>query len=121
MLSESLYPEMLPRLNIWPKGFLKSGPKDENIGLYFFPQNERFVIVILFSQYLDWGGIHHLFCSRNDVMYFLFRSYEKEYSTLVDHMIENDLAMKAPVANADLLIFTSMELPLNNWSKHAEL
>ncbi|EOA40419.1 hypothetical protein CARUB_v10009144mg [Capsella rubella] len=33
--------KILPRMEIWPKTFLKSGgPKDESIALYFFPSNE---------------------------------------------------------------------------------
>ncbi|CAM8933741.1 unnamed protein product [Rhodiola kirilowii] len=87
LLPASLCPELHPRLNIWPKGFIKSGPKDENIGLYFFPQN---------------------------------KSDENQYDILVNHMVECDLAMRAEGACADLLIFTSTELPLNNWRFQAK-
>ncbi|KAJ9166781.1 hypothetical protein P3X46_021484 [Hevea brasiliensis] len=36
-----LSPELLPRAAVWPKGFEKSGPNDDSIALYFFPDSER--------------------------------------------------------------------------------
>ncbi|CAH8254628.1 unnamed protein product [Arabidopsis lyrata] len=40
-LKGSLSAEVLPRLEVWPKTFLKNGgPKDESIALFFFPSSE---------------------------------------------------------------------------------
>ncbi|KAE8719527.1 Detected protein of unknown function [Hibiscus syriacus] len=40
-LPQLLLLELLPRCDVWPKGFEKSGSSDESIALYFFPSNER--------------------------------------------------------------------------------
>ncbi|XP_039066584.1 uncharacterized protein LOC120212292 [Hibiscus syriacus] len=40
-LPQLLLLELLPRCDVWPKGFEKSGPSDESIALYFFPSDER--------------------------------------------------------------------------------
>ncbi|OMO88968.1 Zinc finger, FYVE/PHD-type [Corchorus capsularis] len=40
-LPESLCLELLPRCNMWPKGFKRWGPSEDSIALYFFPCNER--------------------------------------------------------------------------------
>ncbi|WRX31381.1 hypothetical protein QQP08_023868 [Theobroma cacao] len=40
-LPESLFLELLPRCDVWPKGFKKWGPSEESIALYFFPNDER--------------------------------------------------------------------------------
>ncbi|XP_059631622.1 PHD finger-containing protein 1-like isoform X2 [Cornus florida] len=34
--------EMLPKFNVWPKSFQRSEPCDDNIALYFFPQNKTY-------------------------------------------------------------------------------
>ncbi|XP_012066056.1 uncharacterized protein LOC105629137 isoform X2 [Jatropha curcas] len=36
-----LSPELRPRSAIWPKSFANKGPSDENIALFFFPDNDR--------------------------------------------------------------------------------
>ncbi|CBI35492.3 unnamed protein product, partial [Vitis vinifera] len=33
---------MLPKFDVWPKSFQISQPSDDNIALYFFPENERY-------------------------------------------------------------------------------
>jgi len=41
-LKGRLSAEILPRLEVWPKTFLKNGgPKDESVALFFFPSSER--------------------------------------------------------------------------------
>jgi len=42
-LKGRLSAEILPRLEVWPKTFLKNGgPKDESVALFFFPSSERY-------------------------------------------------------------------------------
>ncbi|GMI77090.1 hypothetical protein HRI_001378300 [Hibiscus trionum] len=50
-LPQLLHLELLPRCDVWPKGFKKSGPSDESIALYFFPSNEREVKI--FNNLID--------------------------------------------------------------------
>lgn len=45
-----------------------------------------------------------------------FRS-EPFYDDLVNQMVEEELALKAIVKNAELLVFPSTKLPLSHWSK----
>ncbi|XVE55189.1 hypothetical protein DITRI_Ditri03aG0139600 [Diplodiscus trichospermus] len=40
-LPQLLHLELLPRCDVWPKGFRKWGPSEGSIALYFFPNNER--------------------------------------------------------------------------------
>ncbi|XVF39116.1 hypothetical protein PTKIN_Ptkin01aG0009600 [Pterospermum kingtungense] len=40
-LPEFLRLDLLPRCDVWPKGFKISGPSEESIALYFFPNDER--------------------------------------------------------------------------------
>ncbi|KAJ6681706.1 hypothetical protein OIU74_020053 [Salix koriyanagi] len=40
---------------------------------------------------------------------------ERAFDELVDNVIEQDLALKAVLEHAELLIFTSLQLPLQNW------
>ncbi|KAJ6930565.1 hypothetical protein NC652_014178 [Populus alba x Populus x berolinensis] len=42
---------------------------------------------------------------------------ERAFDELVDNIIEQDLALKAVLEHAELLVFTSLQLPLQNWSK----
>lgn len=42
---------------------------------------------------------------------------ELAFDKLLGDIIEGDLAMKAVFDHADLLLFTSRQLPLQNWSK----
>lgn len=42
---------------------------------------------------------------------------EKEFDQLVEQMIGEELALRATVTNAELLVFTSTELPLLYWSE----
>ncbi|XP_058188959.1 uncharacterized protein LOC131306621 isoform X1 [Rhododendron vialii] len=50
-------------------------------------------------------------------LYFFAESkwYEWVFDCLVDDMIDQDLAMRASVKNAELLVFPSAELPLQYW------
>lgn len=48
MFSPVLSVEMLPRAGAWPKSFQTSPPTDDNIGLYFFPESERYSDLMLF-------------------------------------------------------------------------
>ncbi|XP_060186362.1 PHD finger-containing protein 1-like [Lycium barbarum] len=59
----------------------------------------------------------------NIALYFfpLDARYEQDYDYLVEQMIGEELALRAVVTNAELLVFTSTELPLHHWrfrSKH---
>lgn len=36
---------------------------------------------------------------------------------MIEEMIGEELALRAVMTNAELLVFTSTELPLQNWSK----
>ncbi|KAJ0086644.1 hypothetical protein Patl1_08111 [Pistacia atlantica] len=83
-LPELLCLELLPRSDVWPKHFHKSGPSDDNIALYLFPMSAR---------------------------------DEKVYESLVDDMISHNLAMRAVLENAELLVFTSNVLPSVFWSE----
>ncbi|CAK7347035.1 unnamed protein product [Dovyalis caffra] len=40
---------------------------------------------------------------------------ERAFDELLDSIIEQDLALKAVLENAELLLFTSLQLPLHNW------
>lgn len=40
---------------------------------------------------------------------------ERAFDELVDNVIEQDLALKTVLEHAELLIFTSLQLPLQNW------
>ncbi|KAK1404053.1 hypothetical protein POM88_003658 [Heracleum sosnowskyi] len=53
----------------------------------------------------------------NIALYFLptDRGSEKVFDNLVDYMMADVLCLKATVGNAELLLFTSMELPLLYW------
>ncbi|BAU03677.1 hypothetical protein VIGAN_UM155800 [Vigna angularis var. angularis] len=56
-------------------------------------------------------------CGPNDdsiALYFFpdTESVERSYDKLVDHMMSGDLAIRAVVENADLLIFPSVLLPI---------
>lgn len=44
-------------------------------------------------------------------------SDEEVFKNLVSEMIRNDLAMRAVVTHAELLVFTSTKLPLRLWSE----
>ncbi|KAK9271385.1 hypothetical protein L1049_026975 [Liquidambar formosana] len=88
LLPELLCLDMLPRSDVWPKSFGRSGPGDDHIGLYFFPENER---------------------------------DERVFDNLVEYMIDQDLAMRAVAENAELLVFTSMQLPIEYWSEPTRL
>eukprot|EP01018_Ginkgo_biloba_P010855 Gb_19412 [translate_table: standard] len=71
--------QQVPRSDAWPKRFQESPPTDDNIGLYFFPaENKR--------------------C-------------QKFYSKLVNATTKHDLAMRMYLENAELLIFSSVQLP----------
>lgn len=50
--------------------------------------------------------------------FFFHCSSEKDFDDLVDYMMGHELGLKATVENAELLLFTSIELPLLYWSKH---
>ncbi|GKV07428.1 hypothetical protein SLEP1_g19208 [Rubroshorea leprosula] len=71
----------VPRLSTWPTQFHKSGPKEDNIALYFFAKD--------------------------------LESYEKNYRSLLDSMVKNDLALKGSFDGVELLIFPSNHLPDN--------
>lgn len=46
-----------------------------------------------------------------------FRGSQKAFDLLVNAMMSQDLAMKAVLKNAELLVFTSSMLPMRYWSK----
>ncbi|KAH0692406.1 hypothetical protein KY285_019503 [Solanum tuberosum] len=41
--------------------------------------------------------------------------YEQDFDHLIEEMIGEELALRAVMTNAELLVFTSTELPLHNW------
>lgn len=51
--------------------------------------------------------------------FFFYGSSEKAFDLLVNSMMCKDLAMKAVLKNAELLVFTSSMLPMQYWSKFA--
>ncbi|XP_055802547.1 uncharacterized protein LOC129871614 isoform X2 [Solanum dulcamara] len=53
----------------------------------------------------------------NIALYFfpLDARYEQDFDHLVDEMIGEELALRAVMTNAELLVFTSTELPLHYW------
>lgn len=86
-LPRLLCSDLLPRSYVWPKSFAASGPGDDHIGLYFFPETER---------------------------------DEVDFDRLVECMIDQDLAIKAIATNAELLVFTSTQLPMEYWRFQAK-
>lgn len=78
LLPMLLFPDLVCRVDVWPKAFESCGPSDQSIALYFFPDN---------------------------------KSNEKDFDNLVVSMIQEDLAMRAVLDNAELLVFTSSVLP----------
>ena len=44
-------------------------------------------------------------------------SYERNYKSLLDRMIKNDLALKGNFEGVELLIFPSNQLPVNSQRK----
>ncbi|TKY45975.1 serine/arginine repetitive matrix protein 2 [Spatholobus suberectus] len=81
LFPDVLCPDLLQRSAVWPKSFMKCGPDEESIALYFFPDTE---------------------------------SVERAFDKLVDDMITFDLAIRAVVENAELLIFPSILLPVQH-------
>ncbi|XP_042066593.1 uncharacterized protein LOC121809844 isoform X1 [Salvia splendens] len=55
--------------------------------------------------------------SAGNIALYFFPSERSErlYDNLVDEMVEEDLALKAIVKNAELLVFPSTKLPLSHW------
>ncbi|KAG6422738.1 hypothetical protein SASPL_113118 [Salvia splendens] len=51
----------------------------------------------------------------NIALYFFPSESERFYDNLVDEMVEEDLALKAIVKNAELLVFPWTKLPLSHW------
>ncbi|XP_062022082.1 ASI1-immunoprecipitated protein 2-like isoform X1 [Rosa rugosa] len=78
LLPMLLFPDLVCRVDVWPKAFESCGPSDQSIALYFFPDS---------------------------------KSNEKDFDNLVVSMIQEDLAMRAVLDNAELLVFTSSVLP----------
>lgn len=117
LLQPLLHLEMLPKSNVWPNSFRTSGPTDDNIAMYFFPANTR----CGFESHL-YIYIYTLFSSNFDLLLlFLYTSScyrcERGFDDLVNLMIRDELAMRVFLSNAELLVFTSIELPLLYWSK----
>ncbi|KAL3513832.1 hypothetical protein ACH5RR_026549 [Cinchona calisaya] len=57
--------------------------------------------------------------SDGDIALYFVLAYRSEglFDHLVEEMIDQGLALKAIMKNAELLIFPSNELPLNHWSE----
>ncbi|KAL0391813.1 UNVERIFIED_CONTAM: hypothetical protein Sradi_2404100 [Sesamum radiatum] len=56
--------------------------------------------------------------SAENIAFYFFPSeirYERAFDHLVDEMMHNELAMRAVLQNAELLVFTSTQLPLPYW------
>lgn len=106
--------EMLPKTDIWPNSFKKAEPNGDNIALYFFPSKIRYQLLLSIMSFVK----QFFICSYFD-MIFLYSPMDSKqvFEQLVDEMIREELAFRALVQNAELLIFTSTELPLRYWSK----
>ncbi|KAL1198777.1 PHD finger-containing protein 1 [Cardamine amara subsp. amara] len=76
-LHTRLSAEMLPRLAIWPKSFLKNtGPKDESIALYLFPSSESNDEKVFHSLVLEMKkNDSAMRCVLDDAELLLFTSY----------------------------------------------
>ncbi|KAM7507871.1 hypothetical protein LguiA_018324 [Lonicera macranthoides] len=107
-LPQSICLEMLPKADVWPKSFQISQPSDESIALYFFPVDKR-------------CNFSRLYIEKQDVLPFILvlrhseQCYEKVFDRLVEDLMCKELAMRTTVQNAELLVFTSLELPLLQW------
>ncbi|PKI57459.1 hypothetical protein CRG98_022110 [Punica granatum] len=95
LFPEMLYCELHRRSSVWPRGFEQYGPRDDSIALYFFPENFP-CPVRLFSD-------------------------ERVFKNLISEMIRSDLAIRAMVAHAELLVFTSTKLPIRLWRFQGKL
>ncbi|XP_057773059.1 uncharacterized protein LOC130992411 isoform X2 [Salvia miltiorrhiza] len=56
----------------------------------------------------------------NIALYFFPSESERFYDDLVNEMMEEELALKAIVKNAELLVFPSTKLPLSHWRFHGK-
>ena len=54
---------------------------------------------------------------RPHLFMFIWCSYERVFDHLVEDLMCKELAMRTTVRNAELLVFTSLELPVPQWSK----
>nr|CAD1824677.1 unnamed protein product [Ananas comosus var. bracteatus] len=70
----------ISRLDSWPRSFQTSPPSDDNIALFFFPDNTR---------------------------------ANPELDHLLADVIDHDLVLKAVFDEAELLVFSSLVLPIN--------
>ncbi|KAH9322468.1 hypothetical protein KI387_017107, partial [Taxus chinensis] len=73
-----LHLEQVHRADAWPKRFEQSPPTDDNIGLYFFPEDEK---------------------------------SKESYAKLVEDINKYDLSMRMHLDDAELLIYSSIQLP----------
>jgi hypothetical protein len=71
-LPNVLYADMIERSAVWPESFRKFGTNNLSIGLYFFPQHER------------WHFLHKLknMCDLINVFYFMFSILSYASNTL---------------------------------------
>lgn len=118
LIPELLPVELLRRCEVWPKGFEKLAPTDQSIALYFFPEGERWWIYAstFISVSLSCLSLLLLFMKMYIYIYICCRS-QKAFDLLVNAMMCKDLALKAVLKNAELLVFTSSMLPMRYWSK----
>lgn len=112
----SSFPEIitldeLPRSSIWPSQFRAQVTK-EDIGLYFFAKDVNRFVRHFFSIYNDKiSFILSTINFFNYIYFFTFHSYDTHYSSLMNKMIKNDMALKGNLNGAELLIFPSNILP----------
>lgn len=117
-LHTRLSAEMLPRLEIWPPSFLKNGPPtDDSIALYFFPSHDRCAVSDIQILFLPM----HMLLSVSTLPFLFSSNGESVYYSLVDEMKKKDLGMRCLLDDAELLLFTSYQLPLPCWSKSISL
>lgn len=111
-LSRSLLPIVevtkLSRSKAWPKRWNVSKPNDDNIGLYFLPHEMR-------SLTKTFALAFHMFVPpfpyTKSPFYFEISRENEEMDQLLKEVIENDLALRAIIGEAEMLIFHSILLP----------
>lgn len=114
LFQQDLHLKMLPQSEVWPKRFELSDPNEEDIAVFFFPSKIRW----LFGRSLcSWSFFPNLHTFLSNLVLLFSSDSEPAYDQLIDEMRDNDLALKGVVQNAEILIFTSMVLPLLYWSK----
>lgn len=113
-LPQKVILEEVPRLSTWPTQFSENLATEDNIALYFFAKDLRYFEASLFESNKD-----TIFRSQSIPISVRFLcSYETNYKSLLECMINNDLALKRNLDGVELLIFSSNILPEKYWRKY---